>query len=262
MSSTDTVNSIGDSLKQDWDKFVHFLPQLIGAIIVVIIGLIVAAIIGSLAKKLVKFLEEEKHVKDFLAKWKVRVRASKFVGMFVWWVVFLAFLSAAVQVLKVDVLTSTIHSLVNYAPQLFAAAVIAGLSLVAARVVKGLVVEGLQSTGFNGTKAIGAGVYTAVLIFGLTIAATQLGLDLALITANVTVIVAGAALAAALAFGLGSRDIAGSLLTGWGTKGLVKKGQTLNVDGVKGKVKQVTNAGVVIETADGEQIVSHAKLMK
>lgn len=257
-----TTNSISDALSDDWNKFVHFLPEIVAALVVLLIGLIVATVLASVAKRLITMLEEEHHIKSFLAKWKVHVRTSKFISMFVWWVVFLAFISAAVQVLNIDILTQTVNSLVAYAPQLFAAALVAGLTLIAARVIKSLTVEGLKATGFSGTKAIGAVVYVAVLVFGLTIAAAQLGLDLALITANITVLVGGVALAAALAFGLGSRGVAGSLVAGWSTRGLVKKGQTLNVDGVKGKVKQITHSGIVLETSNGEHIVSHARIMK
>ncbi len=257
-----SVSSISSSFSDYWDRFVDFLPQLIAALILILIGIIVASILSALAKKITEFIENEKHVATFVKRWGIRVRAAKFVGMFVWWISFLVFLSAAVQILAIPVITDTINSLVAYAPQLFAAAVVAGLTLVAGRVVRSLVVAAIDGAGLRGSGFIGTAVYVAVLVFGFTLAAAQLGLDTSLVTANVTVVVGAFALAGALAFGLGARDVAGSIVSSWGTRGLVKKGQTITVDGVKGKITRVTHAGVVLDTSNGDMVVSHARLLK
>lgn len=207
-----TVDSIGNPLTNYWDSFVAFLPQLIGAIVVLVVGLIVASIIASIIKRLLTFAEDDKHVKAFLHRWDIRLRLAKFISKFVWWVIFLVFLSAAVQVIHVDALTSTINSLVAYLPSLFAAVIVAVVALVGAKVVKSLVSDALDSFNFQQTRLISNTVYTVLVVFGFTLAAAQLGLDMALITANITVIVAGVVLAFALAFGLGGREVAGKIL--------------------------------------------------
>lgn len=203
-----TVNAISDPLKNYWESFVNFLPQLVGALIVLIIGLIVASIIGSIVKKLLQLGEENKHTQRFLERWNINLRLSKFIGKFVWWIVFLVFLSAAVQVLDVQALTETINNLVAYLPALFAALIVAVITFIGAKVVKGLVVDALNGINFSTTKVVANTAYVVVLVFGLTLAATQLGLDMSLFTANISIIVAGVMLALGLAFGLGGKDAA------------------------------------------------------
>lgn len=207
-----TVSSITSPLEQYWQNFVDFVPQLIGALVVLVVGLIVASIIAAIIKKLIELGESNRHVVKFLKNWNIRFKASKFVGTFVWWVIFLVFISAAAQILQVQVLTETINSLVDYTPALFAAALVAALTMVGAHVLRGLIVEALDGVKFAGSKVVGLAVYVAVLVFGFTIAASQLGIETSLITANLTVIVAGVVFALALAFGLGGKEVAGRIV--------------------------------------------------
>lgn len=259
---TDTVSSISDGLDNYWNQFVDYLPQLVSALVVLVIGLVVASVIAAIVKRLLAWGEDNKQVREFLKRWNIKVALSGFVSKFAWWVIFLVFVSAAVQILDVPVLTNTINQIVAYTPLLFAAAVVAGLTFVAAKVVRGLVESALSGVGFSSVRLIGGVVYTVLVVFGLTLAAAQLNLDTTLITANITVVIAGVALAAALAFGLGGRGIAGSLVAGIGARELVKKGQKLSVDGVSGKVVKVTATAVVLETANGECVVPYSRMMK
>ena len=207
-----TVDSISNPLVAYWNYFVAYLPQLVGAIVVLLVGLIVASVIAGVVGKLVSLGEENQQVKQFLGRWRIRLSLSSFIGKFIWWAIFLVFISAAVEILKIDVLTNTINTLVGYLPQLLAAAVIATVVLFGARIVRTLVVSALDGVGFAQSGVVGTIVQVALLVFGFTLAAAQLGVDTALLTANITVVVAGIMLALALAFGLGGRDMAGRVL--------------------------------------------------
>lgn len=214
-----TVNAISDPLVRYWNGFVDFLPQLVGAILILIVGLIVASVVGGIVAKLLQAGESNKHVQQFLSRWNVRLTLSTFVSKFVWWAVFLVFVSAAVDVLNIPVLSRALEMLVGYLPQLFAAAVIATVVLIGARVVRSLIRSALDGIGFSQSRGISTAAYVALLVFGLTAAASQLGIDTTLLTANITVVVAGFVLALALAFGLGGRETAGKIVAGWYDEG-------------------------------------------
>lgn len=208
-----TVSSISDPLAAYWRQFVDYLPQLVGAIVVLIIGLVVASVLGAVVRKLLELAESNRHVTNFLKRWNISIRLSTFVSKFTWWVVFLVFLSAAVQILKIQVLTDTLNSLVAYLPSIFAASIVAVAALVGAKVVRGLIREALVGLNFAQARLVSNSVYVVLVVFGLTLALAQLGLDMTLITANLTVIVAGIVLALALAFGLGGREVAGKIVS-------------------------------------------------
>lgn len=207
-----TVESIRDPLVEYWNQFVDYLPQLIGAIIVLLVGLVLASVIGGIVSKVISLGEEDRNVKSFLARWDIRLKLSGFVSKFVWWAVFLVFVSASVDILDIPVLTTTLATLVGYLPQLFAAAVVATVVLYGARIVRSLVEGALVGVGFKQSGVVGGIVYVALLVFGLTLAAAQLGVDTNLLVANITVVIAGIMLALALAFGLGGREHAARVL--------------------------------------------------
>lgn len=210
-----TVNAISNPLVQYWNGFVSYVPQLIGGLVILVVGLIVASIVAGIVGKLLELGEKNKQVQQLLSRWKLHIKLSKFVSRFVWWMVFLVFVSAAVDVFAIPVLSKALVMLVSYLPQLFAAAVIAVIAFIGARVVKGLIESALNGVGFMQTRVIANTAYVALLVFGLTTAIAQLGVDTTLIMSNITVIIGGVVLALALAFGLGGREVAGKIVTKW-----------------------------------------------
>lgn len=210
--TNDTVNAVSDPLVAYWNSFVDFMPQLVGALIVLVVGLIAATIIASIVSKLLDLAESNRQVTRFLDRWNIKLKLATFVSRFVWWAVFLIFISAAVEIINVPVLTSAINSLVAYLPSILAATVVAVVTLIGAHVVRGLVRSGLEGIGVAQSKALSTAAYVVLLVFGLTAAVAQLGVDTTLLTANITVVLGGVVLALALAFGLGGREVAGKLV--------------------------------------------------
>lgn len=207
-----TVTAVSDPLASYWNSFVDYLPQLIGAIVVILVGLIVASVVSGIVRKLLELVENNKKAMGFLERWNIKLRLSTFIGRFVWWAIFLIFISATVDILNIPVLTAAITSLVGYLPAVFAATVVAAVALVGAHIIRSLVRSGLEGVGVSASKPLSTLVYIVVLVFGLTAAATQLGIDTTLLTANITIIIGGVVLALALAFGLGGREVAGKLV--------------------------------------------------
>ncbi|PID33366.1 hypothetical protein CR969_01080 [Candidatus Saccharibacteria bacterium] len=210
-----TVNAVSDPLTRYWNGFVDYLPYLLGGIAILIVGLIVASIIANIFERLLSLGESNQKVQQFLSKWGIKLQLSKFVGRFVWWAIFLVFIGAAVDVLHIPIVSSTLMMLVGYLPSLFAAAVIATIVFIGARVVRSLIQSALDGVGFDQAKTVATTAYVALLVFGLTAAVAQLGVDTTLLTANITVIIGGVVLALALAFGLGGRETAGKIVAKW-----------------------------------------------
>ena len=89
-----------------------------------------------------------------------------------------------------------------------------------------------------------------------------LGLDVTIITANITLIIAGVVAILVLSLGLGSRTAAANLINGYYTKQLFKKGATVNLSGFKGKVKEVNSVAIILESNEGEIIIPNEAALK
>ena len=195
------------------DRGVDFLPKLFVALLLVFIGVLIAKLVSKWLEKALNYIESHPRYKNTLSKFGMSViRISGFVSILAQWTILVIFLSAAVDVLELTVLTNTFQAILDFVPNIFAAALIAGLSILAGNVVHDIVSEAAEKANVSAHKVLAAASKTVVLIFGIILAASQLSLDLSIITNNLTVIVAGIMLALGLAFGLGGKEVAGKII--------------------------------------------------
>lgn len=213
MNDESVLDTIKDSFLDIVDGTVDFLPKLLAALLLVLVGVVLAKYVGRWIGKLVDYLENSKPVKSTLEGLGAKeIDIDGVVELFARWTILLIFFSAAVDVLGLTVLTDTFNALVGFVPNILAAALIAGLSFVAANVLHDIVQVSAKKANIKAHRFLAVATKVAVLVFGLPLAATQLGLDLTIINNNITVVVAGLMLAFGIAFGLGGKEVAGKML--------------------------------------------------
>ena len=205
------------SLLNLWERFVNFLPALLGAVLVFVAGWIVAVALGKAVEHIVKVIRiddvvEKAGTKGRLRKAGVELNIAKFFGGLVKWFLILVFLMAATDILHLMEVTSFLNSIVLYLPNVIVAAVILAIAFLignfAYEVIKGSTkVAGIVSATLLATIA-----KWAIVIFGLLAALVQLGVASSLINTIFIGFVAMLALAGGLAFGLGGKDEAALIL--------------------------------------------------
>ena len=99
-----------------------------------------------------------------------------------------------------------------------------------------------------------------LLVFVVILALEQLGIETALLNTAVTAVLAAAALALALAFGIGSRDLARNIMAGFHAKEAFGVGQTLRVGAHTGKLVEIGAVKAVLETESGLVSLPNATL--
>ena len=264
MSFDSIVDSIGASFENLAGRTADYLPKFLGALVVLIIGLIVAQLLSKIVDQVVGWIEKNKYYQKLMEQARLSISMAKPLAKITYWVVLVVFLSAIVSILGLGVLTDTFNSILGFVPVALSAALVVGAAIWGGRVLQDIVVTTVdQSRVDSRYKSLLGGItYVAVLVFGSTIALGQLGFDTLIITANVSIIVAGFVLAAAVAFGFGSKHVAGSMIAGLYARNQVKKGQTIVVGDVKGKVKEVSTTTVTLDTKDGDVIVPFSRVMQ
>jgi len=218
------LSSISDSVDRGWDEFFQWLPKLVGFLIIILIGYVVAKIVGGIVARTLgragfdRFLE-----RGAGGSYAMRVidSPSKLLGTLTFWALFLGALSIAVDVLGIAALEDLIHSVWAYIPNILAALLI---FVVAGAIAGGLAALIERTMGDTATGRI-VKVVAPVLVMAI---ATFMILDELQIASNIVVITYAAlmgaiALALALAFGLGGRDVAARLLENGYAKGQAVK---------------------------------------
>lgn len=198
-----------------WGRIVSILPDLIGAIIIIIFGFIVAPIVGGVVKKIIDVIKvdvvsEKLGVNDLFQGYTDKFSVSSLIGKLVKWFFILAFTMAAAEVLGWTRITVFLNEIIFYIPQVLVAVVILVLALIAGKFFQTIVVRSLMgsNTPVDRPDLLGAMTKWAFVIFGILAALIQLGIAASLIQ----ILFTGIVFALALAFGLGGRKKVEELL--------------------------------------------------
>lgn len=213
MESTNIIDTLKDSFYSLVDSSVQFIPKLLVALLLLLVGVVLARFISKFVGKFVDYIENSKPVVKTLQELGVKaLDVDGAVAIFVRWAIILVFLGAAIDVLGLPALTGTFESLIAFIPNIFAAVIIAGLTFIASNALRDVVEQTAKSAKIGVYKGLAKFTKVIVLVFGLPLAAAQLGLDLTIITNNLTIIVAGIMLAVGIAFGMGGKEAASKIV--------------------------------------------------
>lgn len=271
MSFTGTFETWSDVLLTSattlFSKLAGLLPNLAGAFLLLLLGWLVARLCRGLAGKLLKWTGFEKAMKksrinESLEAVGITTGIGDVITLVVFWAVFLIFMVSASEVLGLSVVLSTLNRLILYSPNIIGAIAIIVLSLFVARFVKDLIAVGLAQANLIYARPLARGVELLIIIFGLIVAMTQLGFDIALLMANITLFIGGFVAIVVLSLGLGAKTVVENLLAGYYVKQIFQKDQEVTLLGRKGKIKRIQNLGIVMETDDGDIMVPNHRIIE
>jgi len=198
-----------------------FIPALIGALLILIIGWIIAGIVGRLVTTVLQKVgfetaAERTGVTGFLSRSGARGwTASKVIGELAKWFIRLIFLEAAAQAVHLTAISELINRVVFFIPNLVVALVVLLIGALIGKVLAGIVRGAASEAGFDSPNLLASVAQYAVIGFAAIIAVNQIGVAAAIVNTLFTAIVAAIALAVALAFGLGGREVAGEIWRRW-----------------------------------------------
>jgi hypothetical protein len=205
------------SLQNLWWGVVNYLPNLIGAFVMLIVGLIVAAGLAALVEKILEgvrldTLLEKVGLKPIFERAGLKLRAAYFFGKLVYWFVVVAFLLAIADSLQLYALSQFLSAVMSYLPNVIAAVLIMLAALVLAHFLRRVVTASVMSAKLHSGPFLGTITWWAITVFGLLTALAQLNIGTEIIQTIITGVIAMLALAGGLAFGLGGKDYAAHLL--------------------------------------------------
>jgi len=202
------------SLQSVWYGVASFVPNLIIAIVIFAIGWVLAALIEKLVESILKGVKLDAALKsagleDVMKRAGHNLNSGRFVGVLVKWFVIVVFLMASFDVLGLSQVNDFLRQVVNYLPQVIVAVFILMVAIIVGNAMQKVVVASAKAGQVKSAELFGRVTRWSIWIFAVLTALITLGIAPALIQMIVTAIFAGAALALGLAFGLGSKEVAG-----------------------------------------------------
>src|SRR3954468_6353722 len=200
-----------EPLQNALSTFLSYIPQLIGAIIILVIGYIVAKVLQAVVGRVLQAIGfdgwmEKGGIKHFFDRAETNQTPHSILGKLVFWFVFIIALTMAADALGIPQVSAVLGQLIAYIPNIIAAILILILAALLANFLSGIV------RGATGSDLLASVARYAIIVYAAFAALTQLGIAVQL-TANTFLILLGAvALAGALAFGIGGMDVARDIL--------------------------------------------------
>ncbi len=241
------------------EQLISVLPNLVGALLILIVGWLLAKIISGLLGKILHRLgldklAEKLNQTDTFRENNINIRPVILIQRFIYWTLMLVFVLSATETLGLDIVTEQISALIQYIPQLFTSFIIMAFGFYASDAIKGLVANTCKSFGIPAWKIISNIVFYILLTAISITALNQAGINTDIVTSNIYIILGGLVLAFAIAYGFAARNVLASILTAFYVRGNFYLGQTIELENYKGTIVKMDSISITIDTG-GEWVV-------
>ena len=217
-TSGSVVSTFSERLEQSFALLGEFVPALFGALVILFTGYLVAKVLEKGAQRLLRKLHfnrlmERGGVMQAVERSGSHLNPARVIANVIFWFVMFAVLLVAANAIGMESLANVFSELVSYIPSVIAAIVIIILGIVLGGFVGGLIMA--SAGGLHGgpwLARIGRG---GVIVLAIFMALQELGIATDIVTTAFAILFGAVALALALSFGLGNRDLAGEVTREW-----------------------------------------------
>lgn len=242
-----------------WAEIAAFLPNLLGAITLLVVGHFLGKLVGGIVTRLLNKLGldqlSQKAGLNLTTKGAgFDTTPSKILGNIIYWLLFLTFLISAADTLGLERVSATIDNFVLYLPKVVGALLVAIIGLFVAGFVRTTVETALASMNLGYERAVASVVHGVIVIVVISLAIGQLEIETDLLNEVVVLVLFAGAAAISLSLGLGTRDVAGSVIAGAYVRELYQPGDIIRIGKVEGTVLEVGSTSIIIEQAEGNSI--------
>lgn len=245
--------------------FAGFVPNLLGAVLIILVGWVVVKMITRLLKKLlhaigIDKLTEKFNEIDIIHRSRIRITPSTFLSKMVYYLLLFIVVAVAVDVLNMEAVSALMNDLLNYFPFLISAFFVFVIGILVSDFLRNLVLTTCNSLGIPASGLIASFVFYFLFINIVMITLDQAKIDTGFIQDNLSIILAGIVLAFAIGYGFAARPMVANLLAAYYNRDRVKVGTVIGIEGVKGEIIAKDNSTITIRTNDRKVVVPLSKL--
>jgi hypothetical protein len=192
----------------------QFLANLLLVLIILILGWIIAKVIKALVVKVlgivkIDMLSDRIELDSLLAKGGIKTSLSELIGVICYWLMLLVTFMVAINAVGLTIAADLLNRVVLYIPNVIAAIFILILGMFVATLLGNIVLTAANNAGLGQSKLLSRVAEIVVVVFAVAIALEQLNIGAKIIELIVGIVLGSLGLGAALAFGLGCKDMAG-----------------------------------------------------
>src|SRR5215210_3882585 len=163
------------SLQEGLSAFFAYIPQLIGAIVILIVGYIVAKVLQAVVTRVLGAIGfdgwmERGGIKQFFDRADTRQTPTSVLGKLVFWFIFIIAIVMATDALGIRQVSAVLSQLIAYIPNIIAAILILVLAALLANFLSGII------RGATGSGLLASVAQYAIIVYAVFAAITELGI--------------------------------------------------------------------------------------
>ena len=211
--------NFGDRLQASFAQvFGDIVPALLGALVILFAGYLLAKVLEKLVERFLRRIRlnkmlEKGGVMQAVERSGSHLNPVRVLANLVFWLVMFAVILVAANALGLESLANVFSELVSYIPSVIAAIVIILVGIVLGGFVGGLI--SASAGALHGGRALARVGRGGVILLAIFMALQELGIATDIVTTAFAILFGAIALAMALAFGLGNRELAGQVTREW-----------------------------------------------
>lgn len=255
MNLDDTARPLLSLLVEAKQGFVAALPNLVTALIVLILGWGVAWTLRKVVRRIFRGLAGQMPAGTTRTAWTEAVDergAGDIAATGVYWLVLLTAFLVSIDALGLAVFSKWLDAFASYLPKIVIATALVFGGVVASRLAGNAIKKAAIRLPPSQVGSLARLAQAAIVVATVLIAAEQVGVDVSLLTTVFLIAFAAALGGAALAFGLGAREVMADILAMHYVNKSYRIGQMVRVGPDQGRIVRTSNTAVFLENVDGE----------
>ena len=210
--------SFFDRIQQSFAQLGAFIPSLVGALVILFAGYLLAKLLEKGTYRLLRRVRlnemlERGGVLHAVERSGAHFNPVRIIANLVFWFVMFGIMLVAANALGFDQLANVFSELVGYIPSVIAAIVIVIVGIVLGGFVGGLIMA--SAGGLHGGPTLARVGRIGIIVIAVFMSLQELGIATDIVTTAFAILFGAVALALALSFGLGNRDLAGEITREW-----------------------------------------------
>ena len=254
--------SWGDALNQSLNLLVQktssYLPNILGAIALLIGGWLLARVLRFACVRIISGLDSlvrRYGMERLLIRVGLERPASELIGSIIYWLVFLVFFAAATETLGLPVIATWLGGVSTYLPRILVGVLILLGGFLAGSLAQDAITSAANAANIAYSVLLGRLAYAAILLVAVVTGIDQIGIESRFLTLAIAIIVGSLVGAAALAFGLGARTAVSNIIASHYLRQIYKVGQLIKIGEAEGKISEITNTVVILENSNTRLVV-------
>jgi hypothetical protein len=248
------------------DNVLGALPRIAVGIVLFVLALLAARLLEKLLRlALIRMrldnLMQTSGLDRTLQRIGIRQQLTQFLPRLAYYLILLLLVKTTADILGLVAISEALGSFFTYLPSLIAAFLLLAIGSAIAQFVGQTVKQAAENAGIEFANQLGRVVYGLLMFIIGVMAVAQLKIDTEMLRLVTSLVLAGAALAFGLSFGLGARDVIRSIIAGFYARQILEVGKSLQVAGSEGVLRSITATHAVLESNEQRISVSNSTFL-